>query len=127
MKFRFAALSMALVACTTHVASSIQVDGRSFSPRTCRSGQALGFSGVELVDQPGQRLRLARLLDGTFQVVYFPAGSETGETLGACGTMTLEEEGAVINGIRDVEGSATLACGGSKHKVTGALRFQGCH
>ncbi len=127
MRILFASLSVALVACAAHVGSSIMVDGSRFSPRTCRSGQAMGFSGVELADELGQRLRLARLLDGTFQAVYFPAGSEMGENLGACGTMNIEEGGAVINGIRNVKGSATLDCGGTKHRVTGNLRFEGCH
>lgn len=127
MKIFVASLSVTLVACAAHVGSNIHVDGAPFSPKTCRSGQARGFAGVELTDEQGQRLRLAHLLDGTFQAVYFPAGSETGENLGACGTMKIEEGGAVVNGVRNVEGAATLECGGSKHNVTGSVRFEGCH
>jgi len=127
MKILWACMSILLVACSAHVSSSLQVDGARFSPTTCRSGQANGFAGVELADEQGQRLRLAHLLDGSFQALYFPSGSETGENLGACGTMSTREGGAVINGIRNLDGSAALDCGSSKYKVTGSVRFEGCH
>jgi len=127
MKTLWAFLSVMVVACSAHVSSNLQIDGTPFSPKSCRSGQASGFSGVELADPRGQRLRLVRLLDGTFQAVYFPSGSETGESLGACGSMSLREGSGVINGVRNVEGGANLHCDTSKYKVTGRVEFGSCH
>ena len=120
-------LTLALVGCTAHVTSSLKVDGVPFVPTTCRSGQASGFSGVELVDDRGQRLRLAQALDGTFQGVYFPSGNPIGENLGACGTLNVQQGFGVVNGVRNLDGGATLACSTERHKVTGSANFKNCH
>ena len=124
---RYAFLLLALTACAAHVTSSLQVDGTSFVPTTCRSGQAFGFAGVELADDQQRRLRLVQALDGTFQAVYFPPGHPVGETLGSCGTLTLRNGIAVVNGIRNVEGSATLDCVGGANTLKGSVTFEGCH
>lgn len=124
---RYACFLLALTACAAHVTSSLEVDGTAFVPTTCRSGQARGFAGVELADDQQRRLRLVQALDGTFQAVYFPPGHPVGQNLGSCGTMTLQNGVAVVNGIRNVEGSATLDCGGGSHTLRGSVTFKGCH
>jgi hypothetical protein len=122
-------ISVALVvaSCTAHVTGAVQVDGAPFTATTCRSGQANGFSGVELADATGQRLRLARGLNGTPAAVYFPAGSPVGDDLGACFTMNAQEGTGVVNGIRNVEGNAVLSCKTEKHQVSGSVQFDNCH
>jgi len=124
---RYAYLLLALTACAAHVTSSLQVDGTAFVPTTCRSGQARGFAGVELADNQQRRLRLAQALDGTLQVVYFPPGHPVGQNLGSCGKMTLQNGIAVVNGVRNVEGNATLNCGGGSNTLRGSVAFEGCH
>ena len=120
-------LGFALVGCAAHVTSNVQVDGLPFVPTTCRSGQARGFAGVELTDGSQRRLRLAEALDGQFQAVYFPPGVPVGENLGACGVITFQDGSGVVNGIRNVDGNATLRCEAGKYKVTGDVLFEGCH
>ena len=125
---RFAYLALlALAGCAAHVTSSLQIDGTAFLPTICRSGQARGFAGVELADDQQRRLRLAQALDGQFQVVYFRPGVPVGENLGACGTMTFKNGIAVVNGVRNVEGTATLSCGGGRENLSGGGTFEGCH
>jgi hypothetical protein len=109
------------------VTSSLQIDGTAFVPTICKSGQARGFAGVELIDDQQRRLRLAQTLDGGFQAVYFPSGSSVGKNLGSCGTMTLQNGTAVVNGVRNVEGNATLHCGSEGHTLVGSVVFERCH
>lgn len=120
-------LGLILMGCTAHITGAVQVDGAPFSASTCRSGQANGFSGIELADPGGQRLRLARNLDGTLAAVYFPAGGAVGENLGACFSMNTKEGVGVVNGVRNVEGDAVLSCTTERRRVTGSLQFENCH
>jgi len=53
----------------------------------CRSGQAFGFSGIELSDASGNRLRLLANADGTCTAALFKGDSPTGDRLGQCGTL----------------------------------------
>lgn len=119
--------ALVLASCAAHVASSVRVDGAAFSPSACRSGQANGFSGVELQDPSGQRLRLAQNLDGTVAAVYFPPGETVGDQLGGCFTMNTQHGLGVVNGIRNVEGTAILSCTTGRHQVSGAVKFENCH
>jgi hypothetical protein len=120
-------LMLAFAGCAAHVQSSLQVDGAPFSPSTCRSGQASGFSGVELADDQGRRLRLAQNLNGTPAGVYFPAGAPIGEDLAGCFTMSTQTGVGVVNGVRNVEGSALLSCRTERHQVSGSVQFKNCH
>ena len=74
--------SLVFTACTAHVTGGVQIDGAPFVATTCRSGQASGFSGVDLADDQGRRLRLAQSLDGSFVGVYFPLATRS-ETIWA--------------------------------------------
>lgn len=113
--------------CPAHVGSDIQIDGAPFAAKTCRSGQASGFAGVELVDDHERRLRLAQKLDGTFAGAYFTPASSVGDNLTACATLNLETGVGVVNGVRNIKGSATLACRTERHQVTGSVSFENCH
>ena len=126
MKRAYAYMLVALVGCT-HVKSGVRVDAKAFEPRSCTSGQARGFAGVELADQHQQRLRLAQGLDEVLQVIYFAPGAAVGTNLGPCGTMTFQNGLAVVNGVRNVEGTATLNCNDGHHTVVGSVAFEGCH
>jgi hypothetical protein len=120
-------VTLALTGCAAHVQSTVHVNGVPFSPSTCRSGQPNGFSGVELADGGGRRLRLAQNLNGTMVGVYFPSGSQIGDELGVCVNMNVQTGVGVINGVRNVEGIATLDCRTETHQVTGSVRFENCH
>ena len=126
-ELRWTCLVVALVGCAPHVTSSVQIDGTAFVPTSCRSGQSRGFAGVELADSQQRRLRLAQALDGRFQAIYFPPGTSVGENLGMCGAMTFQNGIAVVNGVRNVEGTATLNCGTGRYKVAGDIAFRGRH
>jgi hypothetical protein len=120
-------LPFVIVGCAAHITSSMQIDGTAFAPRICYSGQARGFAGVELADDQQRRIRLAQAIDGTFQAVYFSPGAPVGENLGSCGTMMLQNGIAVVNGVRNVEGTAMLRCDSGRHKIVGDIAFEGCH
>jgi hypothetical protein len=116
-----------LFGCSAHVTSNLTVDGAPFPAASCRSGETSGFPGVELADVQGRRLRLAQNVDGTLAAAYFSAGSASGENLNACGTVSIQRGFGVVNGARNLEGSATLACRTEKHQVQGTVRFENCH
>jgi hypothetical protein len=119
--------AVAGLACTAHTAGTLQVDGQPFEPVTCHSGQASGFSGVELVDVRDRKLRIAQNLDGSPAVVYFPSGRPVGEPLGPCATIHAGPGTGVINGVRNLDGTATLSCQTPERRVTGSVRFENCH
>jgi hypothetical protein len=119
--------AVVFASCAAHVASAIQIDGAPFAASTCRSGQANGFSGVELADQTGRRLRLAHNLNGTLAAVYFPPGRQVGVDLGGCFTMTTKAGVGVINGVRNIEGGAVLECRTETLHVSGSVQFENCH
>jgi hypothetical protein len=115
------------VACAAHMTSAVKIDGIPFVPTHCESGQHYGFAGVELADDEGRRLRLARGFDGRFQSAYFPAGSPLAESVVDCGTLDVKSGVGVVNGIRNVEGSASFRCKTPQHELVGGVRFDGCH
>jgi hypothetical protein len=127
----FVSLSVALLAastaCTAHFSGALQVDGQPFELAACRSGQALGVSGVELLDARDRRQRVAQNLDGSPAVVYFPSGQEVGEPLGPCAKIQAGAGTGVVNGVRNVDGTATLSCETPQRRVTGSVRFENCH
>ncbi len=118
---------VALVGCHAKVAGNLQVDGTNFAVAQCRSGQALGFSGIELTDTNGRRLRLLANADGTCTAAIFKGDSTTGDRLGPCGVLTMEAQSSRINSIVNVKGTAKLACEAVGHKVDGNIEFENCH
>ncbi len=113
--------------CKNKIEASLRVDDGTFYPDSCRSGQALGFSGVELTGNLGNRLRLVSTPDGASQVFYFAKGAATGDAVGACGPLVVTRQNSTINSITNVEGHATLKCEGAGHKVEGTVSFSNCH
>lgn len=122
------AVAVSLVGCAAHFASTAQVDGVAFSPISCTSGQRAGFPGIEFVGATGDRLRVVQHLDGRGTIAYFPAGSMLGEQVNACASIEVHSGLGIVNGVRNLEGTITLACQTEhQHHITGALRFENCH
>jgi hypothetical protein len=121
------AAAVLLGACTAHVTSALKVDGAPFTPTTCVSGEGRGFPGIELGDAQGRRLRLATNLEGFTGVAYFTPASAVGEPLGTCARMNTWQGVGVINGVRNLEGDATLTCQTISRRVEGRVQFENCH
>jgi hypothetical protein len=113
--------------CAGHLAGDLKIDGVPFHPIHCRSGKALGFEGVELGDENAARLRLAQSSDGTSMTVYFPPGSAVGDSLGACSTLNVVPGTGAVDGIKNLDGDATLSCLTPPHTARGTIRFKNCH
>ena len=119
--------ALALVGCTSKVTGTLEVDGSPFAVAECRSGQAFGFSGIELKDAGGRRLRLLANGDGTCTAALFKGDSSTGDRVGQCGTLDMQAQSSRINSITNLMGKAQLACEGAGHKVSGNIEFENCH
>lgn len=120
-------VALALVSCQSKITGLLVVDGSPFEVQQCRSGQAFGFSGIELTDRAGKRLRLLANADGTCTAALFKDDSPTGTPLGQCGTLAMEAQSSRINSIVNVKGTANLSCEAVNHKVTGNVEFENCH
>jgi hypothetical protein len=121
------AIGLAAGACKSEVSSEIFVDGAKFDASECRSGQAFGFSGIQLEHADGRRLRMIARADGSMELAVFPAGSDKGELFGECGTIVMEAQNSKINGIKNLEGTAQLACVKDGREIRGTVRFKNCH
>lgn len=119
--------ALAVVGCQSKVTGTLEVDGAPFAVQQCRSGQAFGFSGIELTDATGNRLRLLANADGTCTAALFKGDSATGDRLGQCGTLAMEAQSSRINSITNVKGTAKLACEAVNHKIAGNVEFENCH
>ena len=119
--------ALALAGCTSKVTGTLEVDGSPFAVEECRSGQAFGFSGIELKDATGRRLRLLANGDGTCTAALFKGDSPTGDRVGQCGTLEMQAQSSRINSITNVMGKAQLACEAVGHKVLGGIEFENCH
>ncbi len=126
---RALALSFAIftLGCTSHLSGDLKIDDVPFHPTHCRSGKALGFEGVELADENAARLRLAQSSDGTPMTVYFPPGSPVGDALGPCSTLNAVPGTGAVDGIKNVDGDATLSCLTPPHTASGRISFKNCH
>jgi hypothetical protein len=116
-----------LCGCHAKVTGSLDVDGSDFAIKQCRSGQAFGYTGIELTDADGRRLRLVSKVEGTCEAALFSGDSKTGDRLGQCGVLTVETQSSRINEIYNVRGSAKLSCESGPHKVSGNVEFENCH
>jgi hypothetical protein len=118
---------LALVGCHAKVTGTLQVDGTTFAVAQCRSGQAFGFSGIELTDATGRRLRLLANPDGTCTAALFSGNDATGDQVGQCGALTMAAQSSRINSITNLKGGANLTCNAGGHKVAGIVEFENCH
>jgi hypothetical protein len=119
--------ALLLAACSNKIDAKLDLDGQPFQAASCRSGQASGFAGVDLVASDGRKLRLVADPSGKAAVFVFAAGGAVGADLGLCGLFSLERQSSTINQITNVKGSATLDCATDGHKLTGSVKFENCH
>lgn len=119
--------ALALVSCQSKVKGTLEVDGSPFAVKLCRSGQAFGFSGIELTDESDRRLRLLANADGTCTAALFKGDSPTGDQLGQCGSLRMEAQSSRINSITNIMGTAKLDCEAGGHRVVGDIEFENCH
>ena len=117
---------LCLVACSAKLDGSITIDGTKLDIQSCKSGQPMGFAGVELSDDKGTRLRLVANPDGTATAIVFAAGGDKGESQPDCGTLSVHPQNSKINNVTNVEGTAKISCGGA-HRLDGSLEFENCH
>lgn len=120
-----ASLMLCATACSAELSADLKADGSAFTPTSCRSGQVNGFSGADLIDDKGQKLRLVQTPTGKPLVLLFE-GEEPIE-FGECGTMSLEQQNSTINNVANVMGKATLDCKLEDHSVSGTVSFKNCH
>ncbi len=118
---------LALASCTAHFSGAVTVDGQPFIPLTCHSGASYGGFGVEMTDAIGRRLRLGANVDGSAGVALFQPGAAVGESLGSCGQTTMMTQHSRVNGVQNMEGTATLSCEANRHQITGQMWFENCH
>lgn len=119
-----------IAACTAQVTGALQVDHAFFAlvPEKCRSGAAFNFSGIQLEDAQGRRLRLHALPSGDCVATLFAPESGHGVTIpGSCGPLLMHAQSSRINSILNVQGSATLSCEGAGHRISGSISFKNCH
>jgi hypothetical protein len=121
-----AAAAVLAAGCRARLTSTVTINGAAFVPTSCRSGEALGFSGVELTNASGQRLRIASTASGQGLVYLFPPNASV-MMLGLCGPFSIERQSSRINNVYNVRGNATLSCVGLAGAVTGSVTFENCH
>jgi hypothetical protein len=140
MRFTIVGWMLLIVGCTTpRVVGSLEVDGRPFAPTDCRTGARYRYTGVELGDTSGRRLR-ASIGPRRFSLVHpsppdtgvplvtvlEPGDESGGQPVGYCGSLTVGEEMSKMP-LRDVEGKADLSCRSDQHSVVGHVEFENCH
>jgi hypothetical protein len=113
-----------LSACRAKLASTLQVDGKAFTPTECRSGQFNNFQGVDLING-SVTLRLVQSPANKPSAILIEGDTVT--ELGECGKMTSQQQNSEVNGIVNVQGSATLECKHEQRSLTGTISFQNCH
>jgi hypothetical protein len=80
--------SVWLGGCGSSVTSSLTVDGASFQPNDCRSGQDREFLGADLRDDSGVMLRLVVEPDQTATILLFPVEGQGSVTFKGCGVVS---------------------------------------
>jgi len=120
-------LALVMGGCSAELKGDLTLDSTGFAVSNCRSGQALGFSGIELHHADGRRLRLLAQADGTVEVALLPPAKDQGEMLGPCGTLVTRAQRSRINSIVNLEGKATLRCKRDGHELAGTIEFKNCH
>jgi len=121
------AVVVAVAACHAKVTSDLKLDGKPFVVTGCRSGGAFGFSGIQLTDDAGTRIRLVAQVDGSTGVAVFAPNADRGDSLGACGTLEMHAQNSRINNVRNMEGNAKLSCSAVGRTLEGSVTFENCH
>ena len=119
----------ALFACRSKAHGHAKVDSQAFNVRECHSGEGNvpSFTGVDLADGSGRKLRFARH-DGHLRLFLFEPGSTRGTLIGEdCGTMALSHHDDSVGGVHEVDGSASAHCKGNGHNIVVDVQFEHCH
>lgn len=113
----------------TKVVSNLRVDNILFVATECRSGIVFGFSGIQLADAGGRRLRaLVNPTDESIKVSLFQPQKSNGEDLGSCGKLAMHPQSSHVNGVQNQQGTATFSCTASGHTIiSGTVNFRNCH
>lgn|GEM_PF-1546334 len=119
------ALLVGVAGCTNEITAELLVDGEVFEPTSCRSGQANGFAGVDLIDNSRRTLRLVQSPTNQPQAILL-AGEQVVD-VGLCGTLSVQRQDSTINDVTNVMGEARLACETTEHSVAGSVSFKNCH
>ncbi len=122
-----AAALFLLPACSNRLTGSFTINGAAFVPTSCRSGQVSGFTGVDLLDAAGNKIRLVATPSGQPMVYYVAAGQIVATPIGMCGALSVNRTNSRINNVYNVEGQATLACASPTGQVTGTVQYANCH
>ena len=120
-----ASILLFATACSAELSADITINSSAFTPTSCRSGQVNGFSGVDLIDDKEQTLRLVQTPANKPLVILFEG--EKPLEFGECGTLSLDRQNSTINDITNVMGKATLDCKLEDRAVSGTLTFKNCH
>lgn len=119
-----ALLALGLLGCKNELTAELTVDGESFVPTSCQSGEHQNFMGVSLIDDSGDTLRLVQSPSNEPQAIWM--STETVD-FGTCGRLHVAKQSSEINNITNVEGTATLDCTAGEHTIKGTVAFKNCH
>ena len=114
---------------STEVTGTLELTGDrrlAFVPSDCRSGQAYGFFGVDVVDDAGHAVRvISDPVQGPVVMVQHQPGNTERLALTGCQTLDvrIHRTNTTVNDIRVLDGSAHLECPDVKANLT----FAGCH
>ncbi len=108
------------------VTTSLTVSNQPFIPNRCYSGEIRGFSGIELEDVAGARLRLVHQPDGTLGVTWMPAGESVGTTLGTCASGAFSPGSMTVNDVKGLTGAATIDCATAAIPIVGSVAVENC-
>jgi hypothetical protein len=120
-----ATLLVCVSACRAKLSSTLQVDGKAFTPTSCRSGQLNNFMGIDLINDAGLTLRMVQSPANKPSAILIEGANVT--ELGECGQMTIGLQNSSVNEISNVQGSGTLECKNAEHSVSGTFSFENCH
>lgn len=113
------------IGCQAELTGDLKIDGQTFAPDSCRSGQVNGFAGVDLTDGDGPTLRIVQSPTNEPQVIVLDG--QLAADFGQCGTMSIERQNSTVNDITNVMGNATLKCEAAGRSVEGTISFKNCH
>jgi hypothetical protein len=121
-------LLVMLGGCQNKFAGNVQLDGTEFVAKHCENGIKVGFSGVQLDDASGRRLRVINdITTNSVKVAVFPKADGPGENLDGCTTLKQHTGTGIVNGVQNQEGTVTFTCDAGGHKLSGTLEFKNCH
>jgi hypothetical protein len=98
------------------IESALIVNGARFAAVKCTSGNPQ-FTGIDMVDANGAKLRLVAELDGRTTAIVFAKNAKVGTWLSDCGDLSFDYGTAL-------RGNTKLECGDAATTVSGWARFR---